>query len=561
MGERRGDSKKATRTSQSPAGRVSTPAPATPPRKRRPTPARIMAPRLLFIGSVVFLVVVGLVMIYSASSIVALNDTGDPQYYLKRQIVFIAMGAALAVVLAIVPISRWRGFFGYAVWGLLALALLATAVIGVVGGGAQRWISIAGQQVQPSELAKISCILIGASIVLRWVDGNLPTKGMLARIAIYVLLPVLLILRQPDMGTAFITVFGLAILFWLVRIPKRFFLALVVAICAVGVVAILIEPYRISRFVASFNPWSDPLGTGYQSIHALYAYGSGGLFGVGLGNSAQKFLYLPAGYTDFIFAIIGEELGFIGCVVVIAAFGVLVYSGVMIARNSTSRYGQLVATTLTLLIGFQASVNIFQTLGLFPVTGKPLPFISYGGSSLLATMAMVGLILSVSFHTDTSTAADKRRDQLRILSGGPGPAGASRPPKRTPDRPGRRGTGGKAAASPRKPTKVEDIDSLRRGKRKGPDGSSARPITREAPRDPTRAAGQAPRRQRAGSDRSEPDVRSSRLTGSGADRREEDISDSASHIEQAIRSDRRRRLNLRSRDSDSPDDGPPESDG
>jgi cell division protein FtsW len=558
-------------------------------RKRRPVPARIMAPRLLFIGSVVFLILVGLVMIYSASSIVALNATGDPQYYLKRQLMFIAIGVVVAVVLALIPIAVWRGFTGYAAWTLLVFALLATAIIGVVGGGAQRWVTIAGTQVQPSELAKIACILIAASVILRWVDGKLPTKALLVRIVIYAIIPIALILKQPDMGTAFITLFGLVTILWLVRVPKRFFLWIIVAIGLVGVVAILAEPYRITRFAASFDPWSDPLGTGYQSIHALYAYGSGGLFGVGLGNSAQKFLYLPAGYTDFIFAIIGEELGLVGCLVVIIAFGVLVYSGMMIARNSTSRYGQLVASTLTLLIGFQALINIFQTIGLFPVTGKPLPFISYGGSSLLATMAMVGLILSVSFHTDTSVAADKRRDQLRILTGGPHPTGTTHPVKQRVGLARLMGIG-KATAirkdgvpASSKPTKVEDIDSLRRRRGQGVDVSKtlptkrnesaevlAHPSRRTQDRDTRQAEGRTParvddrpsRRQRAKPDRRETEEHSIPLADSKAgSKRKGGSSDSASHIEEAIRSDRRRRMGLRSRDSDSPDDEPPGMDG
>ena len=184
------------------------------------------------------------------------------------------------------------------------------------------------------------------------------------------------------------------------------------------VFACVTQPYQLERIITRFDPWVDPQGDGYQSVQSLYAFGSGGLFGTGLGLSRQKYLYLPYAHTDFIFAIVGEELGFIGAAALVAIFGVFIFAGIQISRRASDLYGCYIAGSMTVMVGFQACVNMACVCGIAPVTGKALPFISYGGSSLMATMIIVGLILSVSVHTRVDAENEQRRDNLRVLDGG-----------------------------------------------------------------------------------------------------------------------------------------------
>lgn len=383
--------------------------------RKRP-PARIQAPRLVFIIALVVLVCIGLPMIYSASSIYGLKEFNDTAHYLNRQAVLLVVGALLCILSAAVPYHWWQGRLGRIAWLVLVLALLATAAIGAVRGGSRRWITIAGILVQPSEVAKIAFVLVGAAVWLQYKRGEVDAWSFVFNFGVFIVAPIAIILLQPDMGTAVIAFVGVAVVLWMGGAPRKWFVYMVLLGLAVMVILIAIAPYRLQRFSAAFRPEADPTGDGYQIMNSLYAYGSGGLFGVGLGNSTQKFIYLPACYTDFIFAIIGEELGFVGCLAIILIFAVFVIAGFRIARNAATEYGQLIAAGCTSLIAVQALVNIMQTIGLFPVTGKPLPFISYGGSSLFASMIMAGLVISVSIHDKVRTEADDRRDNLTVIA-------------------------------------------------------------------------------------------------------------------------------------------------
>lgn len=388
-------------------------------------PARILGPRLLFIASVVLLCALGLVMVYSASSIEAFDEFHDASYFFDRQVVFLALGVVACVVLALIPYSVWgRPPVFIALWVIACLMLLLTAFGGGVEAlGAERSIVIAGFNLQPSEFAKIAVILAIASLISMLKNGELSFQHAFAFIAIAALVPIFLIYRQPDLGTAIILIVGLLSLMVLSGVSWKPIAIIIGIAVAYFVVVCILQPYHIDRIVAMFDPWLDPSGDGYQSIQSFYAFGSGGLFGTGLGLSRQKYLYLPEAHTDFIFAIIGEELGLVGTLFTVGLFAVFIFSGLRICRTAPDMLGCLFAGGLTVMIGFQACVNIAQTCGVAPVTGKALPLVSYGGSSLVATLMMVGIILSVSRCSRIGIAHERRRDDLVVLDGKKGRAG------------------------------------------------------------------------------------------------------------------------------------------
>jgi cell division protein FtsW len=288
--------------------------------------------------------------------------------------------------------DRWAQTVWYGSVGLLVI----TIGLGVVRGGAKRWIPLGIFNLQPSELAKIACVLLASAVVYDWQRGKMDSKQLLVRIAVVAGVPSALIIMQPDLGTTLSLVVAVAFVLFLGGIELKWVGVTGAAVIALGGIGVALEPYRMKRFAGYLDPWADPLHKGYQAIQALMAFGTGGIQGVGLGLSRQKWFYLPEAHTDFIFAMVGEELGLIGTLAVLAAFIVLLYAGVRIALGSRDRYGRLVAGSLTGMLGFQALLNMGAVTGLIPVTGKPLPFVSYGGSSMLVTMICVGLILSVS---------------------------------------------------------------------------------------------------------------------------------------------------------------------
>ncbi len=353
-------------------------------------------PRYLLLGSVVFLTAFGLTMVYSASSISALVKEGSSTHYFLRQIAFVFMGTALAFVATRIDYRRFQGRLGMQAWWAAVALLVLTYGLGVVRGGARRWIPLGFVNLQPSEFAKIACVLVAAALAVEWQRGRIDSRTFMGRVGIYVGVPAVLIVFQPDLGTAVLLAVGVGVVLWLGGIELRWVAIAGAAVAAFGALAILKESYRLGRVMAALNPWLDPQGKGYQSIQAMLAFGTGGVNGVGLGLSRQKFFYLPEAHTDFIFAIIGEEVGLVGTLAVVVAFVILLYAGIRIAMGARDPYGRLVAGALTGMLAFQAALNMAAVTGVFPVTGKPLPFVSYGGSSMFVTMICVGLILSVS---------------------------------------------------------------------------------------------------------------------------------------------------------------------
>jgi cell division protein FtsW len=351
---------------------------------------------------VAVLVAIGIVMIYSASAIYADAKTQDSLYYLKRHFVYLAVGMILMFAAMGTDIDALRKYAKPA--ALLAAILLVLVLIPHIGretAGARRWFKFGPFNFQPSEFAKIAVIIYIADLVARkqkdlknFFYGFLPPM-------IIVGLMVGLTLLEPDLGTA-VTIFLIAILMLYVGgVRGAHIAASVLASLPVLYILLFSVPYRKKRMMAFLNPWADKRGTGFQIIQSFIALGSGGLFGVGLGQSRQKLFYLPASHTDFIFSIIGEELGFVGAASIIALFALFVWQGMKVAFRAQDAFEKLLALGIVSLVAIEAIINIGVTAGALPTKGLPLPFISYGGSGLIFHLAAVGLLLNVAKRCET----------------------------------------------------------------------------------------------------------------------------------------------------------------
>jgi len=365
------------------------------------------------------LVAFGLVMVYSASSARALLSSDAPSYYLKRQAIYALMGLVALVVLSRFDFHRLRHATD-ALLGITFVLLVAVLVIGTAVNGARRWIPIGFMNFQPSELAKLSLALWTAALLSRRPAPQ--TLGELAKpIGVVVGAACALILIEPDLGTAI----AIAIMVSAILIVSGTRLRLLASAGGIGITLVLLaiwfEPYRRERIFSFLDPWHDPQGAGFQAVQSMIALGSGGVFGVGLGESVQKIYYLPEASTDMIFAIVGEELGLIGAAAVIAAFAVFAYAGFNIALRCRDPYGKRLAAGITALICGQAAVNVSAVMGLAPLTGIPLPFVSYGGSSLVVGLAAVGILLNIASNhavvRETEVPDRGRRNRRTRASG------------------------------------------------------------------------------------------------------------------------------------------------
>lgn len=351
--------------------------------------------RYALLASAVFLTLFGIVMIYSASSIRATNSSLNSYTYLVKQLAAFAIGGAAAWVLARSDYRRLREL-AVPLWGACVALLVATIGFGLASHGARRWIPLGFMNLQPSELAKIACVLLVAAISVDWIRGRTTGKTFGARVFWATVIPVGLVVGQRDLGTALTIVIAVAFVLWLAEIDMRWVVSAIAGVIALVVVGIAAEPYRINRVLAFLDPFGAAEGKGWQTVQGLYALGAGGFAGVGLGMSRQKFAWLPEAHNDFILAIVGEEVGLIGTLAVVAGLAVFVWAGFKIAVGCKDDYGRLVAGATAGMIGFQAVLNMMSVTGLMPVTGKPLPFLSYGGTSMIVTMICLGLLLSVS---------------------------------------------------------------------------------------------------------------------------------------------------------------------
>jgi cell division protein FtsW len=363
---------------------------------------KLHKPNFLLIVIILLLVVFGLIAIASASSVISFDQFGDNLAMLKNQVVRgVIIGMILFVVFSIVPYTFWRKVNLIL---LIATLLLLVAVfipgLGFNFGGAQRWINLGILSFQPSELAKFSMVVFLAA----WLDKRGKgirefTTGVIPFLAILGVV-IGLILAQPDLGTlSIIAVSAVAMFFVAGARLWHLFVLFLMAVTFLGV-AIKLEPYRLARFTTFLNPEHDPQGLSYQINQALLAIGSGGLFGVGLGQSRQKFNYLPEPAGDSIFAIMAEELGFVRVILVVIIFLLLAYQGYQIAQRSRDNFGKLLAVGITTWFTAQAFINIGALIGILPLTGIPLPFISFGGSALVVSLAAAGILVNLSRYTD-----------------------------------------------------------------------------------------------------------------------------------------------------------------
>ena len=377
------------------------------------------------------LVAFGLVMVYSASSARAALAADDPAYYLKRQALYALLGVVALALLSRTDYRRLRFAVAPLLLGSFVL-LVAVLVLGTPVNGARRWLTLGPATLQPSELAKLALVLWLAAYLARR-PAPQALGELLRPIGLVVGAAFALVIIEPDLGTAI----AIAIMAAAVLVVAGTRLSSLAGAGAIGFLrvatAIWLEPYRRERVLSFLDPWQDPEGAGFQSVQAMIALGSGGLFGNGLGESVQKVYYLPEASTDMIFAIVGEELGLLGAFAVIAGFVAFGYAGFNVAIGCRDLFGKLLAAGITALVCGQAAVNVSAVMGLAPLTGIPLPFVSYGGSSLVVGLASVGILLNIAVSDAAGARAevpDRRRRNGRSRPARPRGRRVASPPRR-----------------------------------------------------------------------------------------------------------------------------------
>jgi cell division protein FtsW len=420
-------------------------------KKRRA--ANLPAEYNMLLTATLCLLAFGAVMVFSASSTTrVLSDGGlsDSAFYLKRTLLFGAVGLLIMHLVArqgLQTVRRLTPVF----LGISLFLLLAVLVVGTNVNGSSRWIGSGFLQIQPSELAKVALILYAADLLARKPKRVRSLEG-LRPFLLVVGGASLLIVAEPDLGTTMVVTFAVAATLVAAGARIRDLALIGAGLAFFALLMTVIEPYRMARLTGFLNPGADAGGAGFQAAQAKIALGSGGLFGVGIGNGVQKAFYLPEAHTDMISAVIGEELGLVGVLGVVGLFSLFGYAGLQIAKKAKDNYGKLLVAGLTSLVMVQATINLFAVMGLAPLTGVPLPFVSYGNSSLMATLFAVGLILNVA------RGGTARAGKLRVVEGGRKPThGRSRSSSvrsrksgggsRGNGRPRRAGHGGRRRAS------------------------------------------------------------------------------------------------------------------
>jgi cell division protein FtsW len=372
------------------------------------------------------LLALGAVMVFSASSTTQVLHNGglsNSAFYLKRTLMFGAVGLVVMHFVARLGLGTIRNLTPLILGGSLFLLVVVLGA-GTSVNGASRWIGPSSLQIQPSELAKVALILYGADLLARKPKRARSIEGFMPLLLVTGGACLLMIL-EPDMGTAMVAAFAVGATLIAAGARPRDLALIGLAIGAAALLMTIVEPYRMARLTGFLHPGAASEGAGFQAAQAKIALGSGGIFGVGIGNGVQKAFYLPEAHTDMISAVIGEELGMIGIVGVVGLFAMFGYAGLKVAQKAKDKYGKLLVAGLTSLILIQATINLFAVMGLAPLTGVPLPFVSYGNSSLMATLFAVGLILNVA-RGGTAKAArsstGSRAGKLRVVEGGRPPA-------------------------------------------------------------------------------------------------------------------------------------------
>ncbi len=399
-------------------------------------------PRYLLLGATLVLLFGGLVMVYSAAFVSDFVNFEDSTHHLKRQALWVIVGLVLLAVVMRIDYRKLKSLSWW-VYGVSVVGLIAVFPFGVEKWGAKRWIDFGFSTIQPSEYAKLGCVMLTAYLLTQLEERRISEKDFWGKLVVALSVVTLLVMAQPDMGTTMSILIAVYLVLLLGGVSVRVITGIAVSGVGAALLAIKLAPYRAARLLAFLDPWADPQGGGYQTIQALLAFGSGGIDGIGLGMSRQKFFYLPAAHTDFIFAIIGEELGLVGTLAVVAAFIVFAYAGIRIALGAKDSFGKLLAGGLTAMIIVQALMNMAAVTNMMPVTGIPMPLVSFGGSSMTFTMLCIGLILSVS--TFGSRGVRAVRDPHKKEN-----AGESGPERRRDGRPHLSSVGGGRSASRRR---------------------------------------------------------------------------------------------------------------
>jgi cell division protein FtsW len=361
---------------------------------------------LWLIGIVGLLTLVGMVMVYSASAVVAGETYGDETHFFLRQGLGLALGLALCTTAAITPLRVLRRYrLGIYVAVLVGLVLCFVPGIAHHANGASRWIGFGPLHLQPSEFAKIAVLLVVADVLDRY-RGSVGDVRVIARVCLLPLPALALVLLEPDFGTTAIIAGLVGLMMFVAGIRLAHMAVAAVAAVVVGVPVMLFEEYRLKRLTSFIDPWATSEGDGYHVIQSWVAMHSGGLFGQGLGNSMAKLHFLPEPWTDFIAAVIAEELGLVGILVLLACYVGIVWRGLSIARRAADSFGMLMAASLTAMIGLQAFFNLAVVMGLVPPKGLVLPFVSYGASALMAHLLSIGILLSIASEADTTPLAE-----------------------------------------------------------------------------------------------------------------------------------------------------------
>jgi len=384
------------------------------------------------------LCVFGVVMVGSASSVISVSLYGSPWSILAKDLVWVVLGLICFVIALRMDYHRWRKLTPVIlIVSMVCLVIVLAPGIGASSGGASRWIGVGQVRFQPSEVMKLALALFGADLLCRRIEARAPIKQVAAPLLLVTGIAALLVIAQPDLGTAMVLMVIVLALFFAAGVPGKV-MAKGVGLMTIGVTLLAFAlPYRRARLLSFINPGAKSSGSGYQVVQSLIGLGSGHLYGLGLGNSREKWGLLPNPHTDFIFSIIGEELGLIGVVVVLGLLGVFAMKGLRAAEESPDLYGKLLGVALVAWISAEAILNIGAVVGVLPVTGIPLPFISFGGSSLVITMIAAGILVNLARHggrVAKEPAPQRRRAASKASAPGARPRPTSARPRATSGR-------------------------------------------------------------------------------------------------------------------------------
>ncbi|OFZ39155.1 MAG: cell division protein FtsW [Bdellovibrionales bacterium RIFOXYD12_FULL_39_22] len=339
----------------------------------------------------------GLIMVFSSSYIYAKETFGSSTYFFFRQSFFIAAGLLVALIVGISKINFWINYGRYLnIVAILLLLLTFFPGIGVVVKGSHRWINILGLTVQPGEIIKFTTML---AALFYFENFSILERKEKIKQGIFLIAPLVVLIKQPDYGTFLICFTVIGFVCFMSSFSRKYFYIFLASGITIGAAALFIESYRIKRILTFLDPWKNPQTSGFQIIQSYLAFANGGIFGEGLGNSNEKLFYLPEAHNDFIFSVIGEELGLFGVLMAILLFVAMIYLGFKIALKMESRMSQILVSTVVFVVGLQALLNMGVVLGLLPTKGLNLPFISYGGSSIISNFFAIGLIISAFRQT------------------------------------------------------------------------------------------------------------------------------------------------------------------